>query len=57
MWKCVIRVIEGTLSTTPQDKEMFSESELSEGYRLACMAYPMTDCKVMLCTEINTDTR
>ena len=52
--KCVIRVIEGTLSTTPQDKDMFSESELSEGYRLACMAYPMTDCKVMLCTEINT---
>lgn len=53
--KCLIRVVEGALDISSQDRDMLSETELAEGYRLACMAYPDMDCTIMLCSRINED--
>lgn len=53
--KCVIRVVEGTLEITSRDKEKFSDFELSKGYRLACIAYPSTDCTIMLLSDISSN--
>jgi uncharacterized 2Fe-2S/4Fe-4S cluster protein (DUF4445 family) len=53
--KCIIRLIEGKLDISSQDKVVFSDFELNEGYRLACMAYPDMDCTVMLSSGINAE--
>ena len=36
--KCAIRLLEGELDITAEDKKFFSEEELAEGYRLSCKA-------------------
>lgn len=36
--KCRVRVICGKLSVTPEDKRIFSEKQLAQGWRLACKA-------------------
>lgn len=46
--KCKIRLLKGELSITSSDKKIFTPEELNKGYRLACMAYPMNDCKISL---------
>lgn len=46
--KCLVRVIEGMLNITAMDKKILSSKKLSQGYRLACMAYPNQDCTLML---------
>lgn len=51
--KCIIRVMEGKLDVTLQDKEIISDMDLSKGYRLACRAYPTMDCTIMLISEKN----
>ena len=44
---CKIRLVSGDLSPlTPTEKEAFTQSELGEGYRLACQAFPLTDVKI-----------
>lgn len=53
--KCIIRVVEGNLEITPRDREIFPDSHLSEGYRLACMAYPDKDCTIFISSGINTE--
>jgi uncharacterized 2Fe-2S/4Fe-4S cluster protein (DUF4445 family) len=45
--KCRVQLIEGELSPpTPDELDLFDESELAAGYRLACQARPLTDVKV-----------
>lgn len=46
--KCVVRVVEGAIDISSQDKKLLSETELMEGYRLACTSYPDKDCTVRL---------
>lgn len=53
--KCLVRVIEGNLDISSSDKEMLSNDKLSQGFRLACMAYPKQDCTVMLTSGVSTD--
>lgn len=36
--KCRIRVVRGRLPVTPEDKRIFSEAQLAQGWRLACKA-------------------
>ena len=49
---CKIRLISGNLSeTTLIEKELFSETELKNGYRLACQAYPDGEVKVEIPPE------
>lgn len=46
--KCMVRLVEGYLDITSQDRDIFSESDLSQGYRLACMAYPGQTCTILM---------
>lgn len=53
--KCIIRVVEGDIEITSRDREIFPESHLDEGYRLACMAHPDKDCTIFISSGINTE--
>ena len=45
--KCRVRLISGRLTQpTGEERGIFSDSELSRGFRLACQASPITDCTV-----------
>lgn len=45
--RCVVQPLTGDLTDlTDADRENLSAQELAQGYRLACMAYPLSDCKV-----------
>lgn len=46
--KCRVRLRSGEIEPSSQDKAFFSEEELKKGWRLACHAYPLTDCEVEL---------
>lgn len=51
--KCRIRVLEGTIPVSESDKKVFSELELSLGWRLACTAFPTKEVTVTI--EENLD--
>ena len=38
--KCVVRFQSGATEPSARDREIFSEKQLAEGYRLACQSYP-----------------
>lgn len=48
--KCRIKVTEGNLKITVQDKKVLSREELEKGYRLACKAIPEENITVHLCS-------
>jgi uncharacterized 2Fe-2S/4Fe-4S cluster protein (DUF4445 family) len=50
--RCVVQVLEGAASEpTPGEGEHFSPAHLAKGYRLACRAIPLGDCKVRVPPE------
>lgn len=53
--KCKIQLIEGFLDITSDDRIKFSAQELEQGYRLACRAYPQTNCTLHLISSGETD--
>jgi len=53
--KCSVKVTEGLLDITLQDRKILSADKLSQGYRLACMAHPDSDCTVIVENEVNND--
>ncbi len=46
--KCSVQCVEGELEITKADKKMLTEKELTQGYRLACQAYPNSDCMISI---------
>ena len=46
--KCIIRLVDGHLDITSQDKKALSADKLGQGYRLACMAYPRQACSILI---------
>lgn len=44
--KCRVRIRKGKVLITPEDRAVFSEAELQEGWRLSCRAYPVEDIRV-----------
>ncbi len=45
--KCRVQCIEGELTPpSAEEKQLFSETELTAGYRLACQARPLSDVKL-----------
>lgn len=45
--RCVVQGLTGDLTEPGEaDRENLSAHELAQGYRLACMAYPLSDCKL-----------
>ena len=50
--ECRVRIISGGLTPpTTVEQSVFSALELSEGYRLACQAAPLSDCKIVVPAE------
>ena len=45
---CKIKLIEGNLEITKKDRRLLSDEELKEGFRLACQAYPVSSCSIMI---------
>jgi uncharacterized 2Fe-2S/4Fe-4S cluster protein (DUF4445 family) len=49
---CKIRCVEGNLSPIQfEEEEIFSTDQIAEGWRLACMSYPLSDVKIELPPE------
>ena len=44
--KCRVRVVAGKLAVTPADRNVFSDSQLREGWRLACQAETTEETKI-----------
>ncbi len=54
-YSCKIQLLSGTLSKpTTSEIEIFSPQELENGWRLACQAYPTSDCKLSVPPESMT---
>ena len=50
--RCKVRVLSGQLSElTAHEREALSQQEIEQNFRLACMAYPLSDCKVDVPSE------
>jgi uncharacterized 2Fe-2S/4Fe-4S cluster protein (DUF4445 family) len=49
---CKVRLVEGRLSPlTVEEREILTEEEIAQGYRLACQAIPQSDVKVDIPSE------
>ncbi|MBU3946793.1 MAG: DUF4445 domain-containing protein [Proteobacteria bacterium] len=49
---CKVKILDGKVSEpTLSEKEIFSEKECDQGWRLACKSYPLNDCKIYLPPE------
>ncbi len=45
--RCKVQVLAGQVSEpNPVEREALSQSEFEDGHRLACMTYPLEDCKL-----------
>jgi uncharacterized 2Fe-2S/4Fe-4S cluster protein (DUF4445 family) len=50
--RCKVQIVSGRVSpATPDEAQALSPSDLAEGYRLACQARPLTDCRVRVPPE------
>jgi uncharacterized 2Fe-2S/4Fe-4S cluster protein (DUF4445 family) len=50
--RCRVQVVSGAVSIpTAEDRDTFSEEELEQGSRLACMAFPQSDIRVLVPPE------
>jgi len=45
--KCRVRITEGRLDASPFERMQFSRLEIKDGLRLACRAYPKSECTVV----------
>lgn len=55
---CKVICLDGSISAVQtEERDVFSESELAQGWRLACMAYPQSDVKVEIPPESMTTTQ
>ena len=46
--KCRIKVTEGEIPVSEEDRGFFTPEELEQGFRLACTAYPTGDCTICI---------
>lgn len=53
--KCKVRVLEGSLPITEDDRRIFSESELESGMRLSCLAEVKTPLSILVETRLESD--
>ncbi len=53
--KCKVQLVKGVLSISEADQKNFTELELSQGYRLACKAYPKENCTIRIAGETDAD--
>lgn len=48
---CRVKVLKGSLPPSLKDREVFSDTEIQDGWRLACQAYLQEDCTVLVPEE------
>lgn len=48
---CKVKVLKGKLPPSLKDREVFSDTEIQDGWRLACQAYPQEDCTILVPEE------
>ncbi len=53
--KCKVQLVEGELSISDADQKKFTKQELSQGYRLACKAYPKENCTIRIAGETDAE--
>lgn len=53
--KCCVRVVNGHVDISPEDRMVFSEGELAAGWRLSCRAVPQEDIAVILPVQQQRD--
>lgn len=53
--KCKIKVLDGDLKLSGQDKSILSDEDLDKGIRLSCMAYPDSSCSITLISKEETE--
>lgn len=46
--KCRVRVAEGMVAVSPEDRELFTPADLAAGWRLACKAVPSEDVQIVI---------
>ena len=46
--KCRVRVAEGIVAVSPEDRELFTPADLAAGWRLACKAVPSEDVQIVI---------
>lgn len=46
--KCRIQLVSGEIPVTDTERKGLGEAQIKEGVRLACQAYPKTDCRIRL---------
>jgi uncharacterized 2Fe-2S/4Fe-4S cluster protein (DUF4445 family) len=50
--RCRVQVVSGAVSPpTAEDRDIFTEAELEQGYRLACGSFPQSDIRVLVPPE------
>jgi len=50
--RCIVKVAQGEVSPpTPTDHRFLSAGQIAQGYRLACQARPLTDCRIYIPPE------
>jgi uncharacterized 2Fe-2S/4Fe-4S cluster protein (DUF4445 family) len=50
--RCKVQIVSGRVSpATPDEAQALSSRDLTDGYRLACQARPLTDCRVRVPAE------
>jgi uncharacterized 2Fe-2S/4Fe-4S cluster protein (DUF4445 family) len=50
--RCKVQIVSGRVSPATEDEaQALSPREIADGYRLACQARPLTDCRVRVPTE------
>lgn len=47
--RCMVRFLQGATIPTGPERSVLEPEELRQGYRLACLAKPKTDCVINLC--------
>ncbi len=49
---CIVQVVDGEVSSPqPEEEEFLRPEQISQGYRLACRATPLSDCRVRVPLE------
>ena len=53
--KCKIKILEGNIRESIEDRNFFTNEQLQEGYRLACKVYPEMDCKIEISQHFSSE--
>ena len=53
--KCKVRMLANPTAVTEADRQFFEEEQIAAGWRLACLSYPESDCRINVNTTDESD--